>query len=438
MRLMTLTIEQGGEQATLPGFELEVISGPDRGAKLELKSERTVVGTHPSNDLVLTDETVSRFHCELELAGNRVLVRDLESRNGTRLNEISILSAHIDGPAMLTLGKTRIRLEPALAPVKIPLAKRERFGALAGSSATMRALFAILDRAAKSTATVLLEGETGTGKDLAAESIHSESLRHDGPLVVVDCGAVPPELMESTLFGHEKGAFTGATEPRAGAFEDASGGTLFLDEIGELSPEVQPKLLRALESRKIQRLGSTRQHKVDVRVVAATNRNLAVEVNAQRFRPDLYFRLAVVVVRMPALRDRLEDLPLLVDEILRSMDVPPHDPRAVRLRSEEESDALARHAWPGNVRELRNYIERVITLDVDIELAAVPSKDTALPQIDARVPLRVARERWTQYFERAYLESLLADHGDNVTVAAKHARVDRVHLHRLLARAGLR
>jgi transcriptional regulator with GAF, ATPase, and Fis domain len=396
-----------------------------------------VIGTHQSNDFVLTDDTVSRFHCELRIEKGRVSIRDLESRNGTRLDGVSIMAAHLDGPANLVLGKTRIRFEPVKEEVKIPLATHDRFGSLVGRTPEMRAVFAILERAARSTATVLIQGETGTGKDLAAESIHKESPRRDGPFAVVDCGAIPADLLESELFGHEKGAFTGATDARIGAFEAANGGTLFLDEIGELSVELQPKLLRALESRRIQRIGSTKPLKIDVRVVAATNRNLEAEVNAQRFRSDLYYRLAVVVVRLPPLRERPGDLPVLLDEILESMGVALDDPRALSLRNAAAIEELEHHAWPGNVRELRNYIERFLTLDMKMPLPGAMSEGGA-PAIDTRVPLRTAREQWVRYFERAYLDAILREHGGNVARAARAARTDRVHFHRLLARSGLR
>jgi transcriptional regulator with GAF, ATPase, and Fis domain len=426
-----------GEHASVPGFRLEVLQGPDQGARFVAKSDRVVIGTHRSNDFVLSDDTVSRFHCALAVENEHVVLRDLDSRNGTCVEGVSVLAAHLLGPSTLALGKTRIRFEPIHESVIIPLATHDRFGALVGRSPKIRAVFAILERAALSHATVLLQGETGTGKDLAAESIHQKSERRDGPFAVVDCGAIPPNLLESELFGHEKGAFTGAIDTRIGAFESASGGTLFLDEVGELGLELQPKLLRALESRKIQRIGSTRPIKVDVRVIAATNRNLEAEVNAQRFRSDLYYRLAVVVVRLPALRERLEDIPLLVDEILSSMGMPLDHPRTAPLRGEAVLTELEQHPWPGNVRELRNYIERSLLLDEKLPLSR-SAEQHGPPSIDTKEPLRAARERWIRYFERTYLEALLREHDDNVAAAARAAKTDRVHFHRLLARVGLR
>jgi transcriptional regulator with PAS, ATPase and Fis domain len=297
----------------------------------------------------------------------------------------------------------------------------------------MRAAFALLEAAAASQSTVLLQGESGTGKDLAAESIHLESARRDGPFVVVDCGAVPANLLEAELFGYEAGAFTGATTARVGAFEAAAGGTLLLDEIGELALDLQPKLLRVIDRREVQRLGSTRRIPADVRVIAATNRNLKEEVNARRFRSDLYFRLAVLVVRMPPLRERTIDIPLLVEAILA--DLGDRDsPMARALGKGELLPDLLRHAWPGNVRELRNYIEATV---VRGERALDPAA-TDEPRIDITLPLRAVREQWSRHVERRYLEQLLAAHGNNVSAAARVAGVDRVHLHRLLSRVGLR
>ena len=252
------------------------------------------VGTHESADFVLTDRTVSRFHCEIAISEMRAIIKDLGSQNGTLIDRVQVFHAVIQPGATLSLGRTLLRFDVDLDHVAIPLAEREVFGIMVGRSAKIRATFALLDRAAQSDATVILEGETGTGKEAAAESIHTASPRCNGPLVVVDCGAIPPNLLESELFGHARGAFTGAVQTREGAFEAASGGTLFLDELGELELDLQPKLLRVLERREVKRVGETRTRPIDVRVIAATNRNLRTEVNAGRFRSDLYYRLAVV------------------------------------------------------------------------------------------------------------------------------------------------
>jgi transcriptional regulator with GAF, ATPase, and Fis domain len=297
----------------------------------------------------------------------------------------------------------------------------------------MRTIYPTLEAAAASSITVLLQGESGTGKDLAAESIHLESARRDGPFVVVDCGAIPAAMLEAELFGHEAGAFTGATAPRVGAFEAAAGGTLLLDEIGELALDLQPKLLRAIDRREIQRLGSTQRIPVDVRVIAATNRDLKAEVNARRFRSDLYFRLAVLVVTMPPLRARTTDIPVLVGALLETMR-DRDSPMARALATGELLPELMRHGWPGNIRELRNYLEACLARQ---EVAVAPPASSE-PIIDISEPLRVVRERWVHHVERRYLEEVLAAHGGNVSAAARAAGIDRVHMHRLLVKAGLK
>jgi DNA-binding NtrC family response regulator len=331
-------------------------------------------------------------------------------------------------------GPTRIREQYLIEPTK--------FGQMVGRSAPMRTLFSLLERAAASDATVLVEGETGTGKEATAEAIHHEGPRKDGPFVVIDCGAIPHELLESELFGHERGSFTGAVAARQGAFEAASGGTIFLDEIGELSLDLQPKILRVLERRQVKRVGSTAYGNVDVRVIAATNRSLRAEVTAQRFRSDLYYRLAVVQVKLPPLRERIADLPILVDHVITALGAGERT-IARSLRSHEFLDRLTRYRWPGNVRQLRNYIERCIALD---DSTLPPNLDTAPPEqerpveapIDITKPLRMAREQCVNHFERRYLEAILLKHNNNVSAAARSAEVDRIHFYRLLWKHGLR
>jgi len=433
----TVPVEQPArDHALVRRFRLRVVGGEDRKAVFTPAAERTVIGTHASADFVLRDQTVSRFHCELLLGDGGVRVRDLESRNGTRIAGLAIADAHLSGPATLELGHARVKIEWPDDHLRVPLSSRDRFGGLSGTSRPMRALYALLERAAQSDATVLLQGETGTGKDLAAHALHDESQRRDRPWVVIDCGAIAPALLESELFGHEKGAFTGATRAHVGAFERAHGGTLFLDEIGELSAELQPKFLRALESRRIVRVGATTPIDVDVRIVAATHRGLRGDVNTGRFRADLYYRLAVLPIDLPSLRQRLADLPVLVDDILRQLGAG-RSPAADHLRSAESIARLADHPWPGNVRELRNYVERSVLFraGASFEDRFVPSD--AAP-VDTSVPLREARERSVLAFERRYLEALMAAHQDNVAAAARAAGIDRVHMHRLLAKVGLR
>lgn len=395
-------------------------------------SPRTVIGADPRADIVLADPSLSRFHCEIEVDRGRPVLHDLGSRNGTHVDGVPVIEAPLRDGALLLLGRSQLRFEIGTRNVDVVLSRNDRFGKLVGGSIPMRATYAALEAAAATDITVLLHGESGTGKDLAAESLHLASARRDGPFIVVDCSAIPGNLLEVELFGHEAGAFTGATTARTGAFEAAHGGTLFLDEVGELALDLQPKLLRAIDRREIQRVGSAKRTQVDVRIVAATNRNLKEEVNDRRFRSDLYFRLAVLVVRMPPLRDRVSDIPALVAAILDHVG-DRTSPMAQSLESGELLPELLRHAWPGNVRELRNYVERCLAGQ---PTQAEPSDDELT--IDITRPLRSVRDRWVQHVERQYLERLLAAHANNVSAAARVAEVDRVHLHRLLAKHGLR
>jgi DNA-binding NtrC family response regulator len=424
-------------QTSVRRFWLSVTQGPDAGATFTSAGERAVLGTHESADFVLTDPAVSRFHCEIVPADGRVSVRDLGSLNGTLVNGVRVREAFLHDGAALALGKTELRFELRSEEVALPLSERDAFGTMVGRSVAMRRVFALLQRAAECDATVLLEGETGTGKEAAAESIHLESARKNEPFLVVDCGSIPPDLLESELFGHEKGAFTGASVAREGVFEAASGGTIFLDEIGELGLELQPKLLRVLERREVKRVGGNAYVGVDVRVVAATNRDLKAAVNDRRFRSDLYYRLAVLEVRLPPLRERVEDLPALVEHLLGLLRAGDRA-EAAELRTDAFISNLAQHAWPGNVRELRNYIERCLALRERLPLAGQAVVADAPPSADANLPLKVARERWNRRFEREYLQQMLDRHGGNGAAAARAAQVDRMHFYRLLWRHGLR
>jgi two-component system, NtrC family, response regulator GlrR len=416
-------------------FQLRVVEGPDAGAVHAARGERVVIGTHESAELRVTDRTVSRFHCELAVDGGQVHLRDLSSRNGTEVDGVRVLHAYLRDGATLTLGHTRMRFELAADHVRIRLSERDRFGVMVGHSRAMRAAFAVLERAAASDATVLLEGETGSGKEAAAESLHRESPRAARPFVVVDCGAIPRELLESELFGHERGAFTGAVQSREGAFAAAAGGTVFLDEVGELSGDLQPKLLRALERREIKPVGSNTYRSVDVRLIAATNRNLRAEVNERRFRSDLYYRLAVIELRLPPMRERMEDLPLLVEDMLGALDGGEH---AAALRTPEFYRELRRHRWPGNVRELRNYLERCLAMRETVPVQSAVGDAGDAPAVDSTRPLKSERERWTRTLERRYLEEVLAREGGNVAAAARAAGIDRIHFYRLLWKHGLR
>jgi two-component system, NtrC family, response regulator GlrR len=430
----------GARSWKLSSFRLAVLGGPDAPRVHNAVGDTVVIGSDPSCQLVLTDPTVSRFHCELTVKDGRVRVRDLGSRNGTVVDKVAVEVGFLQDGATLRLGNSDVRFELTATQIELPVSTTDTFGLLVGRSAAMRRTFSLLEGAAKSDAAVLLLGETGTGKDAAACSLHQASARAKHPFVVVDCSAIPAELLESELFGHERGAFTGAHQAKAGLFESAQGGTLLLDEVGELPLGLQPKLLGVLERREIKRVGGTTPIPIDVRIVAATNRDLRTEVNERRFRADLFYRLAVVEIPLPPLRDRLEDLPLLTAHLLARFE---QYPQALLASLAEPTfiEALAGHRWPGNVRELRNHLERCLVLrDTSVSLQGAAAKatphDQALP--DTSLPLKEARADWTRTLERRYVETLLARHDGNVAAAARGAGVDRMYFYRLLWRYGLR
>jgi two-component system response regulator GlrR len=430
---------QGAVRVT-PGavrrIRLTLLEGPEPGRIWESSGDRCAVGSHALNDFVVEDPTVSRFHCELEVGTDGVQVRDLGSRNGTVVDGVTVLGALLRAGSLLHLGRAILRFDYAGSESNRLLASAQtRFGNLHGTSLPMRTSFALLERAAASAVTVLLEGETGTGKSNAAQSIHETSARANQPFVVVDCGAMPANLLESELFGHERGAFTGAMQRRVGAFEEASGGTIFLDEIGELPQELQPKLLRVLEKREIRRVGSNGFLPVDVRIIAATNRDLRTEVNSGRFRSDLFYRLAVLRIVLPPLRQRPEDVPPLALAILNAIDPGGSAPD---LRDPEFLTSLASSAWPGNVRELRNHLERCVVLQCALPLGEGDMLPVPSEEIDPSLPYADARKRAIDAFERKYAAALLERHHGKAAVAAAAAGMDRVYLYRLLRRHGVR
>jgi DNA-binding NtrC family response regulator len=436
------TLSLDGSAPLPPGavrrFRLTVVEGPKAGLTWESSSDRCSVGFHPSNDLVVEDATVSRFHCEVRIADDGAHVRDLDSRNGTVVDGVRVSDAFLRAGSLVKLGRVGLRFEFSAESNKLPVSAGNAFGKLVGASVAMRTAFALLDRAAQSDVTVLLEGETGTGKGVAAEAIHRASSRATGPFLVVDCGAIPPNLLESELFGHEKGSFTGAVSRRVGAFEEASGGTIFLDEIGELAQDLQPKLLRVLESKEFRRVGGNQMSKTDVRVVAATNRDLRAEVNAGRFRSDLYFRLAVVKVTIPALRERPEDIPITVETVLRALGA--DESNSAALRTPEFFSMLGHSAWPGNVRELRNYLERCLVFQEALPVSSEPPSGaaTVMAGIDPKLAYAEARRRALDGFEKGYAEALLREHNGKVSAAAAAAGMDRVYLYRILRRHGIK
>jgi len=424
------------DPAAVRRFQLTVVEGPQVGATRQSNSDKCSIGSHPLNDFVIDDPTVSRFHCEVRIGPDGARVRDLDSLNGTVVDGVGAVEAFLRGGSLLRLGRPVIRFDFSSESNRLPLSDRTSFRSLVGTSVAMRSCFALMERAAATDSTVLLEGETGTGKTRAALSIHEESARKDAPFVVVDCAAIPENLLESELFGHEKGAFTGAQARRIGAFEEASGGTIFLDEIGELPAELQPKLLRVLENREIRRVGMNAYQPVNVRVIAATNRDLRAAVNTGSFRSDLYFRLAVVKIHIPALRQRPEDIPALVEQVLASMG--DDAKKAEPLKAPDFFARLQHSAWPGNIRELRNYIERCLVFEDALPLTETTALPAADGHVDAMQPYATARRRALDQFERSYLQSLLALHQGKVTHAAAAAEMDRVYFYRLLRRHGIK
>jgi DNA-binding NtrC family response regulator len=413
---------------------VRVTAGPDTGLERRLEPGATRIGTAPSCALRLTDAAVSRLHCELRVEPDGVRVVDSGSTNGTRVEGLEVVEARLHGNARIELGKTVVVVEIRGEPIEVTLAPRERFGRMLGASAAMRRVFQLMATVAPTNATVLFQGETGTGKELAAQAIHETSKRADGPFVAVDCGAIAEHLIESELFGHLRGSFTGATADRRGLFEEAAGGTLFLDEIGELPLSLQPKLLRALEEREVRPVGSNVARPIDVRVIAATNRPLASAVNDGSFREDLYYRLAVFEIGLPPLRERREDLDFLAEHFYANA-----TGHTTRLAPELLASIRGR-SWPGNVRELRNFIERSAILGLgDGQPATVAAGSTSLEIFaSADLPMKDARERCMAQFEAQYITSLLRRTGGNVTRAAEIAGVSRRYLHRLISERKLR
>jgi DNA-binding NtrC family response regulator len=419
---LATTEQVGAHEIPVRKVRVSVSEGPDRGRLLELGDRHLLIGRSEACDLKLVDPTVSGMHLELALTENGVLVRNLGSRNGVQVGVARVEEAVVEVPTSILIGRTVLRLHPSDDETLRPFAAVQRLGGLSGRSFKMKMVFGLIQQFAASDATVLVEGATGTGKELAARAIHDLSPRKSKPYEIVDCGAIPSHLMEAELFGCVRGAYTGAVESRPGVFERADGGTVVLDEIGELPLDLQPKLLGVIERGQLRRLGDQQTRKVSVRVIATTNRVLAREVQASRFRQDLYFRLTVLRLAIPPLRDRREDVALLAREILgESFELP-----AAWVR------VLEQHEWPGNVRELRNVLERsrarAQARPGDVELELQPDGGDAIDPIDN------ARKA----FERDYLKRLLGQSGHNVRRAARLAGLTRQGLYALLARHGIK
>jgi DNA-binding NtrC family response regulator len=435
--------------------------------------EEIRLGSMDDNDVVLNDDTVSRYHCKIVQDDTGYILVDNSSTNGTFVNKVRVREAFLKPGCTVSVGQSQLRFNAREEEVHIVPSRADRCGALIGANAKMREIYSIIEKIAPTATTVVIDGETGTGKEVVAQSIHMLSPRSKGELVVFDCGAVPPNLIESELFGHEKGSFSGAMMTRTGLFEQADGGTLFLDELGELPIDLQPKLLRVLEQREVRRVGATKAQKVDVRIIAATNRDLETEVKAGRFRQDLFYRLSVVRLHLPSLKDRTDDIPVLVQHFLENGAYNRAQNGKPRIRgvARDAMAALQAYPWPGNVRELVNVVERAVSFCAHelIELSDLPDyvrSAKAAPQREhsARpmprqptggnpavgsalsptppqtpdelladgVTFKDAKERWVATFERDYIEQMLRRNTGNISHAARAADIDRKYFRKLM------
>ncbi len=447
--------------------KLVVLEGPDGGREYEVAREVVTVGRSPVCDLTLTDKSVSTRHFSIIADDRGYLLRDEGSTNGTFYADLRVKEVYLKPGTVFRAGNTVLKFQPTQDIVTIELSERDRFDQVIGTSVRMREIFAHLERVSPSDLTVLVQGETGTGKELIAQAIHNFSPRKKRPFVVLDCSAIPKDLIESTIFGHEKGSFTGAIAQHRGVFEQADGGTIFLDEIGELDLNLQPKLLRVLENREVKRVGSDKTIKVDVRVVAATNRDLRKMVTEGGFREDLYFRLSVMQIPLPPLRERPDDVALLVNHFLNGINEQRQQWGRPPLQvSADAMESLKRRPWPGNIRELKNVVERGANLGEGPVLTtrdfligneggafsapAVPAAALTLAAdggaaapgdlhffVNIDLEYKDAKQALTDEFEAIYLKKLVDRHQGNISQSAKAAGLTRYHLRELLKKHGI-
>lgn len=436
---------------------LVVLEGQDEGRELEMVQERVTVGRSPVCDLQLTDTSISSQHFAIRAVDRGYVLEDLGSTNGTFYGDARIREIYLRPGTVFRAGSTILKFMPTADVVTIALSERDRFDAVIGASVPMREIFANLERVAPSELSVLLQGETGTGKEVMARAIHNFSRRKGRPFVVLDCSAIPQNLIESTIFGHEKGSFTGAIAQHKGVFEQAHTGTIFLDEIGELDISLQPKLLRVLENRELKRVGSDKVIKVDTRVVAATNRDLREMVTTGGFREDLYFRLSVMQIQLPPLRNRSGDVPLLAEHFMTLANARRAEYGQPPLQvSPDAMRALTTRRWPGNIRELKNVIDRATSLGegpvltrrdfmIGNDLMSFAPRHSPAPRaahaegdgnlnfdVDIEVAFKEAKQQLLDAFETLYLEQLMEKHGNNISQSAKASGLTRYHLRELL------
>jgi DNA-binding NtrC family response regulator len=419
-------------------YVIEVIEGADTGKQAVVDLTRPsplLVGQGASCDLRLADRQASRRHASFDVSGLLLRLTDLDSTNGTFVNGIRVHDVSLAGGEVVRVGSTAMRIHAATqGGAAASLSTATRFGKLVGESVEMRRLYPLCQRLAAVDVPVVIEGETGTGKEVLAESLHEQGTRASGPFVVFDCTAVATTLLESALFGHERGSFTGATETRIGVFEEAHGGTLLIDEIGDLDIQLQSKLLRVLERHEVKRVGGNKWIRADVRVLAATRRDLDKAVQEGRFRDDLYFRLAVARIELPPLRKRQGDVRVLAHHFWRLL-----APRSGEI-TQDLLERLEAHSWPGNVRELYHAMARYVALGElsHVSVGAASSEvagDDVFEQVLALdLPLTAARQRVVDAFERRYVERVLAKHGGNVARAAESSGLARRYFQLLRAK----
>jgi DNA-binding NtrC family response regulator len=430
----TAASERRASLSPLPVL-VRVEGAPAEPATLRLGAGSCILGAGEGADLVIESETVSRQHAELRLVPEGVRVTDLGSKNGSYYLGQRFQSMSLQPESRFRLGSVTIEIaidRQALAEAVAP--SSQTYGDLIGVSPVMRQLFAQLVRLEGSHVNLLIAGESGSGKEVLARAVHEHSALSRGPFLVVNCGSLDRQLVRSELFGHRRGAFTGAVQNHIGAFEAAQGGTLFLDEVGELPLDVQPMLLRALEQRKITPVGSHDEISIDVRLIAATHRDLPADVRNGTFREDLFYRIQVIKLELPPLRERPEDVAVLAQTFARSQGAP--------ALPDDFIEALTRHHWPGTIRELRNAVEAYLALGVLPKAQGsgqLHSIDAALAQfVDPNQTFAAQKQEILQRFTRAYLGRLLQNSGGNQSEAARTSGLQRSYLGKLVGRLGLR
>jgi DNA-binding NtrC family response regulator len=447
----TVVLDNGDERIELSEYRLKPLAKDSDISTGRFEERKITIGSSPECDFTVSDPAVSRKHATIEADEHGYRLSDAGSKNGTFLDGNRIESAYLSENAVIRIGETELEFETTDEEREIHLPNRHRFGGLLGKSDDMREIFGLLDQIAPTDSTVLIQGESGTGKELAARAIHDHSDRRDSPFVVVDCSAISSDLIESELFGHKEGAFTGASDDRQGAFRRADGGTVFLDELGELSKDLQPKLLRVLENQRVKPVGGDTTYDIDTRILAATNRDLEQAIEEGQFREDVYYRFAVITLELPPLRDRPEDIPLLVDHFLSESADTEEDSFDVSYKTMQK---LQRHDWPGNVRELRNFIERASLLsqgddletrflkpDEPTEASPEEASESAAPMADLAIEQKLAfkdaKNRLVEEFEKSYWTALIKQTDGNISEAARIADMHRKSVEYILKKHDL-